>query len=139
MAKAVAMARIWQGLALKSGRTCPHFRDFSSMLLAQGAPDLRRHKRIRAAASARISIAGAWHDCWISNISGGGAFIEVQAQVEVEAGDAVVLITKELGPLVATVQRLGQNGLSLTFGVAENAREELINRLTAYLNTHLLS
>ncbi len=99
--------------------------------------DLRRHKRFETATEARVSVDGEWYACTLSNISGGGAFIE--GSVEVQPGQAVVLMADDLGLVAATVQRVDREGVSLTFGVSGPAREDLTDRLTAFLNAHLLS
>lgn len=99
--------------------------------------DLRRHERVDTTSDARVSIDGTWYECKLSNISGGGAFVEVATEAKV--GDAVILMADDLGLVAATIQRIDKRGFSMTFGVAEGVGEDLTDRLTAFLNARHLS
>ena len=96
--------------------------------------EMRHYQRVEACASARVSIDGQWHDCFILNISAGGASIASDAQPPV--GDVVMLCEEELGFVAASVSRHTPVGFAVKFGVSEEAKQDLIAKLTAYLNTH---
>ena len=99
--------------------------------------ELRAHKRVQTAKPARVSIDASWHDCTIRDISGGGAFVEVEAPAAI--GTPVVLCDEDWGIMAATVSRIYRRGFAVAFGVSETAKQKLIDRLTVYLNKQELS
>lgn len=94
--------------------------------------DLRKHRRVTIHRSARLSVADAWHDCILHDVSLGGAKLVVDAAIAV--GTAVLLAEQDLGLIAATVQRIGEDGVSVAFGIDPASKSVLIDRLIGLLN-----
>lgn len=98
--------------------------------------DMRRYKRIRPGRKAMLSSGRRWQDCTIVDISGGGASVRVEESVPDDP--YVVLCDADLGLIAATVDRREDGRLVLNFGIDDEAKGRLIDRLTGLLNAHLL-
>ncbi|MCG8359019.1 MAG: PilZ domain-containing protein [Kiloniellales bacterium] len=94
--------------------------------------DLRRHKRVKTARTARIGVDNNWQNCVILDISGGGALLTVEAPFA--AGTPVMLCDGDWGIFAATVTRCDGGTLAVRFGVPEGAKQGLIISLMLYLN-----
>ena len=107
------------------------------MFDASHDPDLRSHRRLSARKPARLSIDGTWHDCFVLDVSACGARLEVAEPPAV--GQAVVLIDEDLGMLAGTVRRRCDGEASIEFGVTDETKQALAEKLASTLSNAFLS
>jgi len=107
------------------------------MLDSPRADDLRSHRRLQTRRPARLSIEGSWCDCFILDVSGSGARLEIAEAPEV--GQAVILIDEDIGMIAATVRRRRHGEASIEFGVSDAAKQELAEKLATTLSNSFLS
>lgn len=99
--------------------------------------NLRSHQRLRTRKPARLSIDGSWCDCFIVDVSGSGARLEIANAPPV--GQAVVLIDEDLGMIAGTVRRRDDGEASVEFGVSDETKQELAEKLASTLSNAFLS
>ena len=107
------------------------------MLDASREVELRGHKRLKTRKAARLAIDDVWRGCFILNVSGSGARLEIEQPATV--GQAVVLIDDDLGMIAATVCRQEAGSVSIEFGVSEADKQDLAEKLAGVLSAHFLS
>ena len=99
--------------------------------------DLRSYQRLQTRKPARLSIDGSWCDCFILDVSGSGARLEIPDPPPV--GQGVVLIDEDLGMIAGTIRRRGDGEASVEFGVSDEAKKELAEKLASSLSNSFLS
>jgi len=97
----------------------------------------RRFKRVPLAEKARVMFGEAWHECDVSDISGGGVYISVSPLPEL--GEAVMFQMRGVGMIKGTAVHVVEDGFALAFDLAENERHGLADNLTFRTNRHLFA
>lgn len=97
----------------------------------------RRFKRVPLTEKARVMFGDAWHECEVTDISGGGVHIVVNPQPKL--GEAVMFQLRGVGMVKGTAVHVVEDGFALAFDLAENERHGLADNLTFRTNRHLFA
>lgn len=115
----------------------PRLNRDKARIIARGAEDARRHRRIPLAIDGRFAIGGREiHDCQLAEASPGGG--RIIADAAPRPGERLLLEVDGFGRLDAEVVRRTESGFSVRWVAGPRRRERLAELLTWRFNAALM-